>query len=332
MDFLGLGILALLALVFGWLVTRAWRIKNGLLKWAGTVVTGLLTLVCVLVLGLALYGYYRLYAPRGNPVVDVKVAGTPEQVKRGEQIASICAGCHGQQAGKPPLTGRNFMEAEPGSAGGPPPVGTFYSANLTPAGEIKDWSDGELIRAIREGVHKSGRSLLIMPSVIFHNMSDEDVHALVAYLRSMPAAGTPHPQPQFNVLGGVLLATVFGEALSAQPPLSGPVKAPPKGATKEYGEYLVSFAGCRDCHGKDLAGGNTGGPGGPDSGVPTPNLTLVVPQWNESDFVKLFRTGTLPDGKAVGQEMPWQEYNAFSSDDDLKAIFAYLKQLPPIKK
>ena len=64
---------------------------------------------------------------------------------------------------------------------GGPPVGTLYGANLTPAGEIKDWSDGEIIRAIREGVHKTGRSLIIMPSEVFRHLSDVDVQAIVAY-------------------------------------------------------------------------------------------------------------------------------------------------------
>jgi len=72
-------------------------------------------------------------------------------------------------------------------------MGMLYAPNLTPSGNIKDWTGGEVVRAIREGVHKDGRSLLIVPSGDFKNMSEEDVKALVAYLRSQPATGGPTP-------------------------------------------------------------------------------------------------------------------------------------------
>ncbi|MEP7357559.1 MAG: cytochrome c, partial [Anaerolineales bacterium] len=194
-DFVGVLILIVLVIAFGFLVTRAWRLKNGLLKWGGSALGGLLTLIPLALLALVLVGYGKLNQPHSNPAASLRVAGTPEQIARGQQLAHICAECHSPNLDLP-LTGVNFAVKF-----GLPPVGTFYAPNLTPAGSIRDWTDGEVIRAIREGVHQNGRSLLVMPSQIFRNMSDDDVQALVAYLRSQPPAGEPMPQNQWNVIG-----------------------------------------------------------------------------------------------------------------------------------
>jgi mono/diheme cytochrome c family protein len=115
-------------------------------------------------------------------------------------------------------------------------------------------------------------------------------------------------------------------ARSVQPPIAGPVTAPPAGPTAEYGQYLASSIGaCRDCHGPNLAGNPPGGnaPAGP-------NLTTLGQCWSEADFIKAIRTGTKPDGKMLSDEMPWKDISAFASDDDLKALYAYLKSLQPL--
>lgn len=324
------GLLVLLALVvlFGWLAKRAWGSKHKVLKWPALVLAGLLTLLFALVFVVALMGTLKLYAPASNPVANVKVAGTPEQIARGAKFAGICVGCHSSTTGKLPLDGSkdDFM-SDPTA----PPVGSLYAPNLTPAGEVKDWSDGEIIRAIREGVHKSGRPLIIMPSEEFHNLSDADVQSVVAYLRSQPA--TPNkpqndtPSNGLNLLGSIFVgAGLF--STSAQVPITQPIVAPPEGATADYGKYLVDNIGCRSCHGADLAGGTPGfGP------PPGPNITAVVPKWSEADFIKTIRTGVDPTGKALDPEqMPWKEYSAFASDNDLKAIYAYVHGLTPIDK
>jgi hypothetical protein len=74
----------------------------------------------------------------------------------------------------------------------------------SPPAHLADWSDGEIVRAIRQGVHRSGRSLLIMPSSSWHNLSDEDVQSIVAYLRSLPPEGSSTPPDRLNALGAVL--------------------------------------------------------------------------------------------------------------------------------
>jgi cytochrome c553 len=316
-DFVGVGILVILLLLFGFLTWRSWRAQNRLVRWGGAIICGLLTLLVALVAGAALNGFVQLNKTYSNPVADVKVAGTPEQLARGAKLANTCVGCHSSN-GQLPLTGQNFGE-------GGPPLGTLYATNLTPGGELKDWSDGEIIRAIREGIHKSGRSLLIMPAGSFHGMSDDDVQSLVAFLRSQPAAPAT-PPTNINVMGALLVTISNGAFLTAQPPVSGPIAHPPEGPTAEYGEYLISsVAGCRDCHGANLAGGIP-----TDNGPPAgPSLTTVGQRWSEADFIKAMRTGTKPDGVAFSEEMPWQEINAFASDDDLKALYAYLKTLAP---
>lgn len=311
-DFLGVGIVVALAGLFGWLTVRAWRARRAWVKWPGVVVSGLLTALLVVLAAAAVKTFVQISLPRSNPAPDITVAGTPEQIARGEKLAQICAGCHSPD-GRPAFSGGDFTE-------GAPPIGTFYAANLTPT-HLGDWSDGEIIRAIREGVHKSGRSLIAMPSQFLRSLSDADVQALVAYLRSLPPAEPDHPPTQLNVVGALMLNLL--PAVTAQAPILAPVTAPPEGPSAEYGEYLVSITLCQECHGHDL----TGGAGGlmPAS----PNLTQIVRAWTEAEFINFFRTGQRPTGFAASEQMPWQMVNEFASDDDLTAMYAYLSNLPP---
>lgn len=318
MDWLSYAILVVLILAFGFLTWRAWGSKNKILKWVGTILAGLLTIILALGLGAAITGSMKVNQNynASHPVVPVTVAMTPENLARGEKLAKICAGCHSGN-GQLPLSGNDFLGADA------PPIGTLYAPNLTPSGNIADWSDGEVIRAIREGVHKNGRSLIIMPSGIFKNMSDNDAQALVAYLRSQPPTGSPSPETKLSLIGGLFLGNLATDALTVQPHITQPIVAPPEGPTKEYGEYLVGVTGCRDCHGQNLTGGTAA-----ESNEKTPNLTLIIPQWSQEQFMTFFRTGALPSGGTVGEAMPWQEYNNFASDADLKALYEYLHSLP----
>ncbi|MCC6192032.1 MAG: cytochrome c [Anaerolineales bacterium] len=323
------GVLVLFALValFGFLATRAWKLKNGLLRWGGVVMTGLLAVIPAALLVLALRGFYLLNQRFDNPVADIRVAGTPEQIARGQQLAHLCTSCHTTN-GQFPLSGTNFVAKFE-----MPPLGTLYGPNLTPGGNIADWSDGQLIRAIREGVHKDGRSLLVMPADTLRNLSDDDVQALVAFLRSQPASGEPTPANHFSLLGAIFMN--LSDFRTVQPPVAG-VSAPPPG-TDEYGKYMVDVLGCRSCHGEQLEGkADTGQPGPP----PGPNLTHIIPQWTEDQFMTFFNTGQLPDGSSVpiltlssgfsSPRMPWDEMRASATDDELKAMYAYLHGLPPV--
>jgi cytochrome c553 len=131
------------------------------------------------------------------------------------------------------------------------------SANLTPTGRLRLWSDGEIFRAIRNGVDADGRWLVIMSYTNAGKLSDDDIKALIAYIRTRPAGGQEIANPdQFNMLGLMMLGT--GLLPGGKPIFAGVVSAPPKGAPTEYGKYILSYHDCRECHGADLTGGTPG--------------------------------------------------------------------------
>jgi cytochrome c553 len=277
-------------------------------------VCGLLGALCALAGGMAVLGLYRLNTPQTRTAPSIQVARTPEQLARGERLAYLCVACH-SSTGALPLDGgtENFLAG----------LGTLYAPNVTPDGPLKDWSDGEISRAIREGVDKSGRALLIMPSEVYHNLSDADVQALVAYLRTQPAVERRTPATAPNLISAVLLgAGIF--PTSAQRPITSPVVAPPAGPTPEYGRYLVAISGCGVCHGANLTGGSGGF-------VPAgPSLPAIIARWSAAEFISTMRTGVDPSRRAMDpQQMPWRELSAAYGDEELRAIYEYIRTLAP---
>ncbi len=312
MDYPGLALVIASCLLFGFLAYRSIKAGRRWVQLAAGIPCVLLALLFGAATVLALVGYAKLSEQHPNPVSQLTVVSTPAMIANGERFARSCAGCHSAN-GNLPLSGHNFF----GSDG--PPIGTLWAPNLTPA-HLADWSDGEIIRAIREGVGRDGRTLMVMPASSFRNLSDEDVLSLVAYLRSQPAVEPASPPRQISVLGAILLAIVPPDFfLSAQPPLSSAVIAPPRGPTAAYGGYLTRIE-CQGCHAANLAGGPAG-----EGPPPGPNLT-TIPQWVTADeFVTLLRTGRFPDGRLIGPNMPIK-YLEKMSDDDIRAIYAYLRQ------
>ena len=313
-----ISLVVLVALVvFGaWLAQRAWGMSHAIWRWIGGLLAGLVTLILALVTIVAVIGFIKLYTPASNPAPDIQVAKNSDQIARGAKLANICATCH-STAGRPPLDGgtNNYMG----------PLGSLYPPNLTPAGPLKDWSDGQIFRAVREGVDNTGRPLLVMPSDQFHIMSDADVQALVAYLRSQPA--DPHETPPVspNLLGAVIIGLgVF--PTSQQPSITQPLVAPPDG-TAGHGQYLVGISGCRVCHGADLTGGNPAG-----FTAVGPNLTVLIPKWSQADFVQEMRTGIDPTGHVLSDQMPWKQFSAAFGDGELGDIYKYLHGLKPVVK
>ena len=260
----------------------------------------------------------KLNSPQPNPVSTIKASASPQELARMQRYAILCGDCHSS----------NHTAVLDGGAENSVPdfLATIYAPNLTPGGPLKNWSDGEIVRAIREGVGRDGKPLAVMPSEAFHNMSDTDVAALVAYLRSQPAVNRETPATGLAPLG-MLLMGAGQVSTSAQPPISGPIVGVPAGVTMEYGKYMTDILGCRDCHGADLAGGTPGGNGPP----PGPNLTVLVPKWSEADFIKTIRTGTDPTGHQLDPEgMPWKSFDKALTDDELRALYMYLHSLPPV--
>jgi cytochrome c553 len=161
-----------------------------------------------------------------------------------------------------------------------------------------------------------------MPSNTLHSLSDNDVQAIVAFLRAQPAVDRVTPPTEVNLLGALLIGSNTFPT-SVQPPITEPVPALPIGATPEYGRYATTIMGCTDCHGPSLTGGDPGGfaPAGP-------NLVSGPKRWTDAEFVRMFRTGTTPEGRALDPEaMPWPAYSAAFTDDELRAVYLYLRSL-----
>lgn len=304
-------VVIVLAVLFGFLCVRAWCLNSVVLRIVGGIVTALLTLVLAAVSVVGLVGVYRLYTPHGAPAPTLTAQSSADQQAVAARRMNGCTGCH-SSTGDLPLDGgtMNFL-------GG---LGTLVAPNLTPGGPIKDWSDGEIVRALREGVDRDGHPLLIMPSDVFHNLSDDDVQAVVVYLRSQSAVNHATPARDLSVMGLVLVgAGLFPTA--EQPHISQPQAAPGPG-TPAYSTYLVDIIGCRTCHGPNLEGRSPGG-FGPPAG---PNLRALVPTWQQADFVMFFRTGVDPYGRNVDPAMmPWMDIGKALTDDELGQIYNYIR-------
>jgi mono/diheme cytochrome c family protein len=317
---LALVLLVIAAVVAVVLAVRVRGVHNRLVRQLGPLVFALGALGCVAMLAIALFGYYKLEARQNNPVSSIKVAGSAEQIARGAKLANLCVACHAS-TGKLPLDGntRNVISN--------PPIGTLQSPNLTPGGPIKDWSDGEVIRAIREGMAKNGRPLLGMPTWSFRYMSDADAQAIVAYLRSQAAVKRDVAARDLNIVAAIAVGVGLAPS-SVQAPV-GTIVAPKVGATVEYGRYAVAFAGCRDCHGKNLNGGVA------PLGLPFlsatplgPSLLVSAVRMDQAEFVTTMRTGVTPRGKVLpNDKMPWKDFAAAYGEDELQAMYLYLKSV-----
>lgn len=303
-----------LAILFGWLIRRAWRARNPFLKWIGAIVGSLFLLLALFVGGLGLTGLIRYYNPPMNPVKDLQVQGTAEQIERGQHLASaFCVECHSTTKDFP-MTGGVDLGADLGGT-----LGSFTSVNLTPAGPLKDWSDGEIFRALRDNVDKDGNRLVFMSGTNVRHIADEDMLALIAFLRSQEPVEkeTPLPPDRPSFLGLLILGA---NIIPNQPLITEPIAAQQKAATAEYGKFMVSFLDCKSCHGDDLNGGTSSiGPKGP-------SLRLVR-GWTEEEFMTTLRTGVDPTGHKLSVSMPWQSTGRLD-DVELSALYQYLVSLP----
>lgn len=301
------------AALLAWSSLRASRAKNNFVKWGGAGLAALLSAAVTAVSVIMIVGLFKLHA-RSAPDPDLKVASTPEQIQRGQAISDgFCSACHSKTG---TLTGGLDIGEH-----FPIPIGTFVSSNLTPAGRLSRWSDGDIFRAVRNSIDGDGRWLVIMSYTNSGKLSDDDIQAVIAYIRSLPAAGkqTPNPPDHLNLLGVMMLGA--GMLPQGKPVSTGIVTAPPKSPTLQYGEYILSYQDCRSCHGDKLTGGVPGqlGPLGPD-------LNLVK-RWKLEEFITTMRTGVDPNGHELSKQMPWQPIGRMG-DEELRAVYEYLTQLP----
>src|SRR4051794_7565312 len=154
------------------------------LRIVGLLLGTLVVLVVLAVGGIWLNAQRLLGQTHTNPVPTLTAEQTTEMVARGAYLVTAfpgCAGCHSSNptAERPVLDGKPFTEIAA--------LASLSAPNLTPGGPLKDWSDGEIIRAIREGIDRDGHALFLMPSAEYRHLSDQDVRSIVAYLRSQPA-------------------------------------------------------------------------------------------------------------------------------------------------
>jgi cytochrome c553 len=219
-------------------------------------------------------------------------------------------------------------------------VGTARASNLTPDPDtgLGRWTPGEIVRALRNGLSRDGRLLApVMPYEWFHEMADADAFAVAAYLKGLPPV-------RREVRQSPNLVFRIGRALLLRPRPALAVSAPPRAATAEYGGYLAQHVGlCGDCHTQRVGIRSApdrkrlfAGMARPPKGFPakpsnlTPDQATGIGAWSEADFLQAMRTGVRPDGSAIHPFMPWRE-NARMTDDDLRAIYRYLRTLPPMR-
>ena len=306
-------VLLALGLATGWLAWHARRRRLRIVKWGGMGVLGFVSVLALLFTLLVAIGIYQVYSPRGNPVREVAVAITDVRVSRGAEIANgTCAGCHSLNESLPLSGGRDIFEEIP------IPLGTAVTPNLTPAGRLRHWTDGEIQRVIREGTSPDGHLMPLMASQNFRVLSQEDLDSIVAYLRSQPEVVTDLKAGTSLSVLAVAMKTL-GQLPTKSPPES--TEAPPpvaKGPTVEYGAYVAGFIDCALCHSEMLEGGTSNFlPRGPD--------LISVQSWTQADFIAALRTGVTPDGRQLDpDEMPW-ESTAKLDNVSLTALYEYVK-------
>lgn len=278
---------------------------------------GLIAGVGAGVFGITTFRMQRTWTPA---VAAPRVPTDSASVARGQHLAlavANCAHCHGADLG-----GKAFID---GGA-----VGQLYAANLTRGrgGIGRAMSDADWVRAIRHGVGRDGKSLWFMPAETFQGMSDEDVGALVAYLKTLTPIDRVLPASEIGVLGRVLYIAGRFPFLTAET-VRHDRAAPPRverAVTAEYGYYLARLGGCIGCHGNSLAGGRV--PGAPASVPLAPNLTPVgLAHYTEESFVRALRDGIKPDGSRIDPFMPIDATRAWT-DDERRAVWTYLRTIP----
>jgi mono/diheme cytochrome c family protein len=213
--------------------------------------------------------------------------------------------------------------------------GRIVAPNLTPDPQTGagNWTDDQLARAIREGIGHDGRALFpIMPYPRFRSMSDEDLASVIVYLRSLPPVRNELPKTQ-------IIFPVKYLIRNAPQPLQGPVSSPNPNDRLAWGKYLTTIAGCADCHtpsdrgkelpGMDFAGGSVlkEGPYQAAAANITPDASGIA-YYDEALFLQVIHTGYVK-ARALSPIMPFAFYGNMT-DDDLKAIFAYLHTVKPV--
>jgi len=305
------------------------------------IVLGLLAIVALVVVVFAVFVASRQNLKfNDTPYPEITASTDSAVIARGEYIVSAvapCSSCHGDTAqaavaaagGLVPLSGGFMFDIPPGK---------FYVRNITPDPEtgIGNFRDQAVARALRYGVGNDGRALL--PFMEMQGLSDEDLRAVVSFLKSRPPVHNLVPAHQYNLLGKIVKATALANPVG---PKETPPATSPHGANVENGKYLVeSVALCGSCHTqRNMATGAFTGPrfGGAKDFEPTadhswspPNITAEektgkLARFTEDEFVARFRAGRV----IPNSPMPWQTFQHLN-EEDIRAMYQYLQTVPKV--
>ncbi len=252
-------------------------------------------------------------------VLPVAFPADAAALARGKYLYSSrgCADCHGANgAGREFINdGKGLRMAGPNISPGPGNVVLRYAP--------EDW-----VRTVRHGIKPDGRPVFIMPSEDYNRLTDEDLGALVAYVKALPpvsgsAAVLELPWPVRMLYGFDAIRDAAQKIDHSLPP----AKAVPEGINPAHGAYVANM--CIGCHGAGLSGGKI--PGAPPDWAAAANLTpgegSVMARYRDAgEFVAMLRSGRRPDGTAI-TVMPFESLRALS-DVDAQALYAFLKTVP----
>lgn len=300
-------------------------------------------LILLAVLGIVVKFY--VLSPKLRPAPEVKAPTDAESVARGKYIVNHvagCVGCHSpvdkETPGEPPLPGQLGGGRDFGAIPGMPMH--IRAPNLTPDKDtgLGNWTDGEILRAMREGVSRDGRPLFPqMPYPTYREkMDDATALDVIAYLRTLA--------PVSNKVGktDVDFPISMFSRLAPAPLTSSPPPPPPPGDKLARGRWLLKVASCNDCHdafnerhepipGKSLAGGFKI-PMSADKYAIAPNITsdkaTGIGAYSDEDLLRVFNEGKGKAGRFL-YVMPWYYYKGMT-DDDKRALVAALREVPPV--
>ncbi len=302
-----------------------------------------IVLVVAVIAGIA---YFSMAFPKVGPAEDIAITASPEMMARGEYLfnhVAICVGCHSTldvtKYGMPVKPGTEGKGGE-NFAAYVKLRGLLQAPNITPAA-IKDWTDGELLRAITEGVNKDGKSLFpMMPYPNYGALDRKDMEAIVAYTRTLAPIENQTPETQLPVPLNIIVKMMPRKAEFATRPDTSDLVA--------HGKYLVTMASCGECHTQRIKGEAPAGmefAGGMEFELPfgtvrsvniTPDSATGIGSWTREEFIDKFKMYDPADYVAaeVGMDgantvMPWIQY-AGMSKYDLGAIYSYLRTLKPV--
>jgi hypothetical protein len=302
----------------------------------------------VIVLLLGGLGYFLLRYPAVEPAPSIAIERTSERISRGSYLAhhvTLCLDCHStrdwtQYSGPiiPGTEGKGGEEFNKETVGIP---GSIFASNITPAG-IGDYTDGELLRTITTGVTKQNRALFpLMPYLGYNSLTREDAYSIISYIRTLPPIQNHVQNSTLDFPVNVIVNTIPLQSYvpSEEPDRSNPVK---------YGKYLVTIAGCADCHTPQVKGERVAGmefAGGFEFHLPggtvrskniTPDEETGIGTWSKDIFISMFKSYGSASSKKIAAEstgfntpMPWTMFGGMA-DEDLGAIYEYLRVVPPV--